>query len=298
MLKKESKSYELWRQVVYYSPIEMRWGNGEYVREEVYPIMQGLDLYLARGKAISYNSKAFNQLKLKLREYELYFNERRCENLDMVGTYRPYHFNKDNFGCYLYAEMFGMYLFSILRQTHMTLREAHTLALDSTLTHASLHYLIERYCILMDDVGNDNNGLYPTYKKKMYSQTWGTQECLEETLANAFVLKAYPQWDECNRNYIRSLFARQRDGYSQAHDLKHEHYQEFFKALERQLKGQMKGKGCNSEGNPAMNNKPSLYGFIHKNIPFRFMGLPIYLVNDCSKLEDFMCIVELLFPEI
>lgn len=271
---------------------------GEYVSEEVYPIMQGLDLYLTRGKAVSYNSKAFNQLKLNLMEYELYFNESRCENLDMVGTYRPYHFNKENFGLYIYAEMFGMYLFSIIRQTQMSLREAHTLALDSILTHVSFHYLIERYCILIDDVGNEQEGLYPFYKKKVYSQSWGTQECIEETLANAFVLKAYSQWDEGKKDYLQSLYVRQRDGYRQAYNLKSGQYRELFKALETQLKAPLKEISYSSEDGAVFKQKPNLYGFIHKNTPFRFMGLPVYLVNDCCKLEEFIRIVELLFPEI
>ncbi|HHY26620.1 MAG TPA: hypothetical protein GX523_07705, partial [Desulfitobacterium dehalogenans] len=200
--------------------------------------MQGLDLYLTKGKAITCNSKSFNQLKLNLYEYELHFNERRCENFDMVGTYRPYHFNSEDFGLYLYAEMFGMYLLSILRQTSMTLREAHTLALDSVLTHVSFHYLIERYCILLDDVGKDSDGLYPAYKKKIYSQTWGTQECLEETLANAFVLTAHPHWTVRQKDYIQSLYARQREGYIQAHNLNTKHYRELYYILEEQLKAQ------------------------------------------------------------
>lgn len=260
---------------------------GEYVREEVYPIIQGLDLYLAKGKAVTYNSKAFNQLKLNLREYELYFNERRCENFDMVGTYRPYHFNSENFGLYLYAEMFGMYLLSMLRQTSMTLREAHTLALDSVLTHVSFHYLIERYCILLDDVGRNNEGLYPAYKRKIYSQTWGTQDCLEETLANAFVLKAHPHWTDEQKDTIRSVYARQREGYIQAHNLNPEHYRELCCLLESQLKAQRREYDA-----------PSLYDFVHKNLPFRFIGLPVYLVNDCGKLAEFIQIVELLFPQI
>ncbi|MEL1135530.1 hypothetical protein AAC978_10120 [Desulfitobacterium sp. THU1] len=270
----------------------------EYVSEEVYPILQGQDLYLVKGKAISYNSKAFNQLKLDLREYELYFNEKRCENLDMVGTYRPCHFNKDSFGLYIYAEMFGMYLFSILRQTQMTLREAHTMALDSLLTHGSFHYLVERYCILIDDVGNESDGLYPTYKKKIYSQTWGTRDCLEETLANAFVFEAYPQWDEARKNYVQSLYARQRDGYHQACELEPEHYRELFQTLEGQIKAQGKGKGYDSEGNSKVSDIPTLYDFVYRNRLFRFIGLPVYLVNDCRNLEDFIHIIELLFPQI
>ncbi|WP_019850797.1 hypothetical protein [Desulfitobacterium sp. PCE1] len=260
--------------------------------------MQGLDLYLTKGKAITCNSKSFNQLKLNLCEYELHFNERRCENFDMVGTYRPYHFNSEDFGLYLYAEMFGMYLLSILRQTSMTLREAHTLALDSVLTHVSFHYLIERYCILLDDVGKDSDGLYPAYKKKIYSQTWGTQECLEETLANAFVLTAHPHWTVRQKDYIQSLYARQREGYIQAHNLNTKHYRELYSILEEQLKAQRRENRKEASAGMPSKNTPSLYEFIHKNLPFRFIGLPVYLVNDCSKLEEFIHIVELLFPQI
>lgn len=262
----------------------MRWGFGEYVREEVYPILQGLDMYLKKGKAVSFNSKAFNQIKLNLREFELHFNESRCENLDLVGTYRPYHFNNEDFGLYIYAEMFGMYLLSIIKSTHMTLREAHTLALDSILTHGSFHYLLERYCILVDD-STEVEELYSVYKKKVYSQTWGTEECLEETLANAFVFKAHPLWDKRHRDFIRALYVRQRAGYQQAHNLNAKKYTEHFQTLESQLR-------------VPKEQTPSLQEYIHKNIPFRYIGLPVYLVNDCRRLEDFMHIVEVLFPHI
>lgn len=259
---------------------------GEYVREEVYPIMQGQDLYFTKGTIISSNSATFNNLKLSLREYENYFNMRRCENCDMIGTYRPYHFNQGDFGLYIYAEMFGMYLLSILCQTTLNLREAHTLALDSVLTHGSFHYLVERYSILVkEDIEKED--LYSAYKKKVYSQTWGTKECIEETLANAFVFKAYPRWEKGQHDYIKSFFARQRAGYSEAQDLSSVAYYQLLNDLEIMIRNQGKGR-----------DNPPLKEFIDRNTPFRFIGLPVYLVNDCQKLEDFFRIVELLFPQI
>jgi len=259
----------------------------------VYPILQGLDLYLAKGKAISFNSKDFNLVKASLYEYEYHFNDKRCENLDMVGTYRPYHYNRGDFGLFIYAEMFGMYLLSIVRQTRMSLREAHTLALDSVLTHGSFHYLLERYCILVDDVSKDEEGLYAAYKKNIYSQTWGTQDCIEETLANAFVFKSYPHWPESKKDYIISLYRRQREGYIQASDLEFHDYLELHEALERQIKGQSIHK---TQCFDKTQSTPNLYEFMHMNNPFRFMGLPVYLVNDCKRQEDFIRIVQLLFP--
>lgn len=263
----------------------MRWGNlGDFIREEVYPINLGLDLYFSKGHVISANSLPFNQLKLKLREFEYYFNNRRCEHLDLVGTYRPYHFNQENFGLYIYAHMFGMYLLSILNNSRLTLRESHTLALDSILTHGSFHYLIERYCTLMDGSQVDGEKLYTIYKKEIYSQVWGTQKCIEETLANAFVLEAYPSWDKRYKDYLRYFYSRQREGYFQACHLKHEDYRELLQILELQLT-QERGE-------------PSLFEFIQMNIPFRYLGLPVYLVNDCEDIEVFLSIVQVLFPLI
>lgn len=260
---------------------------GDYVSEEVYPIHLGLELYLTKGKAISANSTAFNKLKLSLRDFEEYFNERRWEHFDIVGTYRPYHFNNENFGLYIYAEMFGMYLLSIIKHYGLTLRESHTLALDSILTHGSFHYLIERYCTLVDNSTDEEERLYSIYKKKIYSKTWGTRECLEETLANDFVLRANPLWDERYIKSTRSLYARQRGGYREALELNPESYRKLLLTLERQIKDQREGR-----------NYPTLYDFININIPFRFIGLPVYLVNDCKKKEEFIQIVELLFPNI
>ena len=255
-----------------------------------------MELYFAKGQVVSANSIAFNQVKLKLREFEYYFNERRCENLDLVGTYRPYHFNDDKFGLYIYVQMFGMYLLSILKNSSLSLRESHTLALDSILTHGSFHYLIERFCTLRDNSQIGEEKLYSIYKKRIYCQVWGTQECFEETLANAFVFESNPSWDRRHLDYIRSLYSRQREGYFQGCQLKSEDYQELLQILENQLIGEKEDR--NLKGNIKQDNQPSLYDFIHTNIPFRYLGLPVYLVNDCEKLEDFMNIVQILFPQI
>lgn len=219
----------------------------------------------------------------------------------MIATYRPYHFNGGDFGLYLYVELFSMLVLSILQRTSLGLRDSHTLALDATLTHGSFHYLIERYATFSEDISTEDPQIYPIYKRNVYSQVWGTTDCLEETLANAFILRAFPLWSGTQRNYIEFLFSRQREGYRQAVEVGKEKDQVLFDQLEAQIVG--KNRACfernlrSSSTNNARNN-PRLSEYIEANTPFRLVGLPIYLVNDCKSPENFERIVEMLFPQL
>ena len=257
------------------------------MKEEAYPILQWSDLYLPKRAIKSPNSLIFNRLKLSLRDYERIFNDFRCENFDMIATYRPYHFNREDFGLFIYSELFSMLVLSILQRTSMGLRDAHTLALDSILTHGSFHYLIERYATFSEDSSSvEAPRIYPNYKRNIYSQVWGTTDCFEETLANAFVLRANPMWSKIQRNYIEFLFTRQRDGYRQAIEVGKENSHGMFDQLETQIVSHRP------------RNIPRLSEYIEANIPFRLFRLPVYLVNDCNCPEDFDRIVEMLFPQL
>lgn len=259
----------------------------EYIKEESYPILQGRDLYLPKRAIKSFNSGSFNHLKLSLREYGKSFNEIRCENFDIIATYRPYHFNGEDFGLYLYSEMFSMFVLSIIQRTHMSLRDAHTLALDSILTHGSFHYLIERYATLSESLLNTQRPkIYPTYKRDIYSNVWGTTECIEETLANTFILKAHPLWSKTQREAIEYIIRRQREGYCQAVGLCTDKYEDLYDQLEGQIVKE------------SPRNSPKLSEYINANLPFRMIGLPVYLVNDCTVFEDFEQIIEVLFPQL
>ncbi len=264
------------------------------MKEEAYPILQCSELYLPKRAIRSPNSQIFNRLMLNLREYTRIF-----ENFDMIATYRPYHFNGEDFGLYIYAEMFSMLVLSILQRTSMGLRDSHTLALDSILTHGAFHYLIERYATFSEDTSVEAPYIYPNYKRNIYSQVWGTADCLEETLANALILRAHPSWSIIQRTYIEFLIHRQRNGYRQSLEVSNENIQAITDSLEMQIIGRNRAK---SEGSLHSSiwyksrNIPRLTEYIEANIPFRLFGLPVYLVNDCKGVDDFERIVEMLFP--
>lgn len=194
-----------------------------------------------------------------------------------------------------------MLVLSILQRTSMGLRDSHTLALDSILTHGSFHYLIERYATFSEEISTEDPQIYPTYKRNVYSQVWGTTDCLEETLANAFILNACPLWSGTQRNYIEFLFSRQRDGYRQAVEVGKENSQAMFDQLEAQIVGRNRAnaeRNLRSSSTNNARNSPRLSGYIEANTPFRLVGLPVYLVNDCKSPEEFERIVEMLFPQL
>jgi hypothetical protein len=267
-----------------------------YVEEEAYPILQGRELYLPKRAIKSKHSVSFNQLKLSLRDYHKSFNEIRCENFDIIATYRPYHSNEEDFGLYLYAEMFCMLVLTVLQRTNMSLRDSHKLALDSVLTHGSFHYLFERYSTLADTFLPLTTRRYLNYRENIYSKIWGTPKCVEETLANLFIYKVYSNWTKSQKKMIEFFITRQRDGYCQALEMRKEDYQFLYNQLEIQLQGsELKN---NTSQSMKVSKMPKLLEYIERNMPFRFIGLPIYLVNDCQKPEDFERIVETLFPQL
>jgi hypothetical protein len=259
------------------------------IKEETYPIFQFTELYLPKRTLRSPNSAVFNRLKLSLREYERVFTDWRCENLDMIGTYRPYHFNGGEFGLYIYIEMLSMLILSILERSELSLRDSHALALDAVLAHGAFHYLFERYATLKDSAPQDKAELYPNYKRNVYRKVWGTADCLEETLANDFVFRAFPSWDRPQKTYLEFLFARQRSGYCQAVACDKTAIQDMYVRLEESLLDEVRTSDKET---------PCLSEFIERNIPFRLMGLPVYLVNDCKNPETFERIIDILFPQL
>lgn len=191
--------------------------------------------------------------------------------------------------------MFSMLFLSILQRTALDFREAHTLALDSVLTHGSFHYLFERYATLAgNNIPPEDTLIYPMYKKRIYQEYWGTTECYEETLANAFIFLSYPLWDHRKKGYLEFLIQRQREGYCQALDMTSNNLQDIFNQLEVQILM----KRSKDYSSISHFNLPCLEDYIKASIPFRFLGLPIYLVNDCNKAENFNRIVEILFPRL
>lgn len=205
-----------------------------------------------------------------------HFNTLRCENLDMVATYRPYHFNGGEFGLYLYAHYFTAFLLNIMERTGLLFNEAHRFALECVQTHGAFHYLVERYAGLMNAVSS-----YPHYKKEVYSPLWGTEECIEETLANAYLFQNHPEWEEKRLNYVHELFKKQRDGYAQAAGIQ----QKTITSLYRQLENFIGGR-----------KTFSLEEWIRRRTPFYVDHLPVYLVNDCLKDSEFENVIEIVFP--
>lgn len=225
-----------------------------------------------RGKSLPW-------FKTKLSWVEGYFREHRCENLDMVATYRPYHFNGHKFGLYIYLRYFIAFLLNIYERTNLSLKEGHTLALQSVQAHGAFHYLVERFA------ENYAPSSYPSYKREVYCKCWGTRECLEEILANDFVFQNHPEWDESKIGYISQLYALQRGGYVEAANSREMDLSTLYSKLEAQIMQK-----------DEITDSHLLQKWIKRNMPFNAQQLPIYLVNDGFEDADFVEILELFFP--
>lgn len=223
--------------------------------------------------------KSLSWFKSKLSWAGGYFGEQRCENLDIVATYRPYHFNGHNFGVYIYVRYFTAFFLNILERTKLSLKESHTLALQCVLAHSAFHYLVERFAEYHASSG------YLNYKRDVYSHCWGTRECLEETLANNYVFQNHPEWINLKVRYVNQLYTLQRGGYVEAANSKELDLSRLYSKLEFQIK--RKDESPDSH---------LLQMWIKQNIPFDADQLPVYLVNDGFEDVEFEEILELLFP--
>lgn len=242
--------------------------------EECYSVPYGEAFELPKPVVNRLRTKSFSWFKQKFYWGKDYFNERRCENLDMVATYRPYHFNGEKFGLYIHGRYFAAFFLHILERTSLPYVEAQAFTLESVLSHGAFHYLVERYAGLH----------YPSYKREVYSSLWGTEECLEETLANVFLFQNHREWDEKRRHYLCDLFKHQRDGYAQAAEvafLRTQDLSPYYKQLQELFGGQ---------------RHLSLEESICRNTPFELKHLPVYLANDCLVEAEFEEILEVLFP--
>lgn len=259
--------------------------------ETCYAVPDWETLELSKPARHRLRKKSLPWFKEKMSWSGGYFSKQRCENLDMVATYRPYHFNGAEFGLYLYVRYFTAFLLNILETTKLTLGEAHTFSLECIQSHGALHYLVEQFAERYEhsrtefDLGRQSTR-YLSYKREVYCQSWGTVNCYEETIANTYVFQNHPEWNDLRVDYLRRLYSRQRGGYAQAARIKLPDLSALYSRLEEQIKRP-----------EAHSGSLRLEQWIQQKTPFNAEQLPIYLVNDGLEDSEFEKILELFFPD-
>lgn len=254
----------------------------EGIGEACYDVPDWETLELSKPALNFLRKKSLPWFKEKMSWAGECFSEQRCENIDMIATYRPYHFNGAEFGLYLYIRYFTAFLLNILEKTKLNIGEAHAFSLKCVQSHGAFHYLVEQFA----ERYASSHTYYLSYKRDVYCQCWGTGECFEETLANAYVLQNHPEWDNLRVSYLRQLYARQRGGYVQAAKLETADLSALYSQLEDQIVRQ-----------DAPTGSLLLEQWIKRKTPFNAEQLPIYLVNDGLADSEFEEILELFFPE-
>lgn len=244
--------------------------------ERCYPIPNWEMLELPKPVLNRMRTKPLAWFQHKLSWGRNYFNTQRSENLDMVATYRPYHFNGSEFGLYLYVRYFTPFLLDIMERTGFAFNEAHRFALECVQAHGAFHNLVERYASLTNRISS-----YPRYKREIYSPLWGTKECIEETLANAYLFQNHPEWEDLKLHYVHQLFYKQRDGYAQAAWIKPSTVAFLYRELESLIGGR---------------KNQTLEEWIKHRTPFCVEQLPVYLVNDGFEDSEFEKAIEIVFP--
>lgn len=247
----------------------------EGTSEEGYAIPDWFTLELPKPTLRKLRTKPLAWFKNNFNWADEFFNEQRCENLDMVATYRPYHFNGSEFGLYVYTRYFVALLINIMEMTGLSFGRAHAFSLECIQSHGAFHNLIERYTEIQPAAQ------YPCYKKEVYSQLWGTESCFEETLANAYIFQNNSELDELRIGYLRYLYGRQRDGYAQAAELEKDDISVLYSLLQNQIGRQ---------------SAFSLEQWIGQKTPFNSEQLPVYLVNEGLENSEIELVLEAFFP--
>ncbi|MEA4902003.1 hypothetical protein [Desulfitobacterium sp.] len=258
--------------------------------DTIYSVPDWETLELSRLAIKRLQRKPIQWFKQKLSWTEPYFSEKRCENLDMIATYCPYHFNGTEYGLYIYLSYFAAFLLNILETTKLPIAQAHPFALECIQSHGAFHYLMECFVERSAHARKHKNSelqysYYRNYKRDKYCQFWGTVECFEETLANAYAFQNHPEWDDSKIIYLRQFYQRQREGYSQAAFLDEMSLSVLYYLLERQLG--LQDVFCYSN---------ALQQWIKQNTPFRSETLPVFLVNDGLQDSELETVLELFFP--
>lgn len=228
------------------------------------------------------------ELHEKFGWHEEFFGEHNCKSIDFIAFYCPYHNHGENYGIYINALKFALFVVKVMDDTGYTFDEAKEFALDLILTHEMFHYLVEVYTTSIE-YATGNFIIYSNYNS-LYQKEWGTPACLEETLANHYYRMKNRNLDSTKSQFLAKFFFSQIDGYKQAAYVHPGNECRLLEDFEQQI----------------ITTRTVPLGLsqirdIFMNLPLSKLSLantPIYMVDDTCDSNQFVEIVEMIFPEM
>ncbi len=119
-------------------------------------------------------------------------------NFPFEAWYQSLHRYRDKAGIYIDENILleaGLQIGSYLKAEFpdYTERECDDMGIRIKLAfliaHEAFHHQVESYVLRMLSADQENNCLYDRYQQNVYDPTYGTKDCLEESLANAYAIQ-------------------------------------------------------------------------------------------------------------
>ena len=132
-----------------------------------------------------------------------------------AGWYQPYHFlPRDKWGIHIgYGKWLEISanLYDVCRPLMQSTINASKAGFLYLYYHLIFHYIVENAATIMEIV-TDSYLLYKRYIKEIYCEFFNSSNCIEESLANCYLLE---KADECriDRNFLKKGLLNQANGY-------------------------------------------------------------------------------------
>ncbi len=257
----------------------------------------------------SYNNKEYKQDIGKLKDIlGRYVTKQLYENIELekVAYYKSYHDYNFEYGIYFNFKVFTNYIIStesLLNKranSNLDYKTVRDICFEEVLQHERFHYLTELF-ITFEELASDNSLIYKNYMN-IYRNTFGTDDCLAETLANYFSKMWFIY--KGKKKYVgelNTMFSSQAPGYRVAKDIDETNEIDKFNTFERQLK---LGSPINNYFNASVMFKEISEFYLKGRLPLAQLeinskiNIPIYIVNDGMKTDDFISLIKIVFPKI
>lgn len=226
--------------------------------------------------------------------------------IEAIAYYKSYHNSYNKYGIYFNLMMFANYIISTyntLSKTNyndLSFKEIRDLCLVEILQHERFHYLTELF-ITFEELASRRSTLYSDYKDT-YKNTFLTDDCMAEALANYFV-KMYFIFND-KKDYIDILnimFKQQAPGYRVAASIDSDNEMDMFIKFEEQLE-LYSYRGSNPQNKMSVLYKDISEIYLKNILPLaqieinKELNIPIYIVNDDMKANDFYALLDIIFP--
>ena len=195
-------------------------------------ILQGINFNWDNLDNINEVYKVSNNLNIPIKDSNLPEVEKK-----FAGWYQPYHFlPREKWGIHIryskWIEISSL-LYKTCPNLHIS-KAASKAGILYLYTHLLFHYIVENVASILEIITN-SYALYKEYLNKIYCEFFNSSNCIEESLANYYLLE---KSDNCHidKNYLRQSLSLQGDGYRDFANFTDQNFRLGIRSLLAQIK--------------------------------------------------------------